>query len=254
MPPGPMRNFTPASQEVLALARQAADTLGHKYVGTEHLLLALLKRGETAQDRTGLALIRLGLDYAGTRTLVEQRATPAMVAGGSGRAPLTPHMIRALATAGRIAERSKHESLEPSHLALALTADEEGLAGRMLREKGVTTDTLRTALSAAMGLQFAEVPRLPPLDTAERPPNSRGFIMAVVAVLRTVSVLTFAYTLTSVLISIFSTPMSDMLPTSLAAFALRILGIYTVVCAAVWCLAPWIARTMMRGVAPRCEP
>ena len=64
-----MNNFTPRAQQVLALARKEADRFNHNYVGTEHLLLGLIKLGQGVAVNV---LTKLGVDLDSVRMQVEQ--------------------------------------------------------------------------------------------------------------------------------------------------------------------------------------
>ena len=68
-----MKDFTPRAQEVLALALKEAKRLNHAYVGTEHLLLGLIKLG---QDVAVNVLERMGLDLERVRIEVEKYVSP----------------------------------------------------------------------------------------------------------------------------------------------------------------------------------
>ena len=68
-----MKDFTPRAQEVLALALKEAKRLNHAYVGTEHLLLGLIKLG---QDVAVNVLERMGLDLERVRIEVEKHVSP----------------------------------------------------------------------------------------------------------------------------------------------------------------------------------
>src|ERR1035437_2761278 len=81
--PGSMEsptNFTPRAQQVLALARQEADRFHHNYVGTEHLLLGLIKLG---QGVAVSVLQKMGLDLETVRNEVEKQV-------GTGQESKTP--------------------------------------------------------------------------------------------------------------------------------------------------------------------
>jgi ATP-dependent Clp protease ATP-binding subunit ClpC len=69
-----MNNFTPRAQQVLALARKEADRFNHNFVGTEHLLLGLIKLGQGVAVNV---LQKLGLDLETVRMEVENRSAPA---------------------------------------------------------------------------------------------------------------------------------------------------------------------------------
>ena len=93
-----MNNFTPRAQQVLALARKEADRFHHNYVGTEHLLLGLIKLG---QGVAVSVLQKMGLDLETVRGEVEKQVgigqeskTPV------GSIPYTPRVKKVLALAG----------------------------------------------------------------------------------------------------------------------------------------------------------
>ena len=71
-----MNNFTPRAQQVLALARKEADRFNHNYVGTEHLLLGLIKLGNGVAVNV---LQKMGLDLETVRIEVERRRQTALV-------------------------------------------------------------------------------------------------------------------------------------------------------------------------------
>ena len=66
----PMNNFTPRAQQVLALARKEADRFNHNFVGTEHLLLGLIRLG---QGTGFIVLQKMGLDLENVRLEVEKQ-------------------------------------------------------------------------------------------------------------------------------------------------------------------------------------
>jgi ATP-dependent Clp protease ATP-binding subunit ClpC len=69
MPPEPMNNFTPRAQQVLQLARKEAERFHHNYVGTEHILLGLIKLG---QGVAVSVLQKMNLDLETVRAAVEK--------------------------------------------------------------------------------------------------------------------------------------------------------------------------------------
>lgn len=124
---GPFERFSERAREVLAQAQEEADSLGHEYLGTEHLLLALSSAGGSV-----------------TRALAACRVTPErvrdgillLVGRGRGmvrRRRLTPRTKRVLELALREAGTGE---VEEAHLLLGLVAEGEGVAGKMLQEFG----------------------------------------------------------------------------------------------------------------------
>jgi ATP-dependent Clp protease ATP-binding subunit ClpC len=100
-----MNDFTPRAKEVLALALKEAKRLNHAYVGTEHLLLGLIKLGQGVAVNV---LQRMGLDLERVRIEVEQHVGPHRDAKMVGNIPYTPRVKKVLALAGKEAEALKH--------------------------------------------------------------------------------------------------------------------------------------------------
>ena len=80
-----MNNYTPRAQQVLALARKEADRFNHSYVGTEHLLLGLIKLGQGVAVNV---LERMGLELEAVRMEVEKEVGSGPPPCGQGRGPV----------------------------------------------------------------------------------------------------------------------------------------------------------------------
>ena len=91
-----MNNFTPRAQQVLALARKEADRFNHNFVGTEHLLLGLIKLGQGVAVNV---LQRLGLDLETVRMEVEKQVGTGPDQKMIGNIPYTPRVKKVLALA-----------------------------------------------------------------------------------------------------------------------------------------------------------
>src|SRR5271170_4363182 len=94
----PMNNFTPRAQQVLALARKEADRFNHNYVGTEHVLLGLIRLGQGVAVNV---LQRLGLDLETVRIEVEKQVGAGPDRPHPGNIPYTPRVKKVLALAGK---------------------------------------------------------------------------------------------------------------------------------------------------------
>ena len=92
-----MNNFTPRAQQVLALARKEADRFNHNYVGTEHLLLGLIKLGQGVAVNV---LQKMGLDLETVRMEVEKQVGSGPETKMVGNIPYTPRVKKVLALAG----------------------------------------------------------------------------------------------------------------------------------------------------------
>src|SRR5215471_17762508 len=101
-----MKDFTPRAQEVLALALKEAKRLNHAYVGTEHLLLGLIKLGQGVAVNV---LEMMGLDLERVRMEVEKHVSrPSLETKMPEDIPYTPGAEKVLALAGKEAEALNH--------------------------------------------------------------------------------------------------------------------------------------------------
>src|SRR5512136_2356326 len=100
-----MNNFTPRAQQVLALAHKEADRFHHNFVGTEHLLLGLIKLGQGVAVNV---LRRMGLDLERVRTEVEKQVGTGPDQKIFGNAPYTPRVKLVLWLAAKEAKALHH--------------------------------------------------------------------------------------------------------------------------------------------------
>ncbi|MCC8148167.1 ATP-dependent Clp protease ATP-binding subunit [Akkermansia sp.] len=138
-----MNNFTPRAQQVLAHARREADRFNHHYIGTEHLLLGLLKLGK------GVAvtiLENLGVELTAVRRQVEEQIGRGTEPQAEGNIPYTPRVRKVLAMANREAQELNHTYVGTEHLLLGLIRDGDGVAGQILRHFGVDLEQARREL------------------------------------------------------------------------------------------------------------
>src|SRR2546421_11191654 len=100
-----MNNFTPRAQQVLALARKEADRFNHNYVGTEHLLLGLIKLGQGVAVNV---LQKMGLDLETVRMEVEEQVGSGPETKIVGNVPHKPRVKKVLSLEGKEAPRAKY--------------------------------------------------------------------------------------------------------------------------------------------------
>src|SRR5665811_913651 len=100
-----MNNFTPRAQQVLALARKEADRFNHNFIGTEHLLLGLIKLGQGVAVNV---LQKMGLDLETVRLEVEKASQPGPDQKVMGPIPFTPRVKKVLALAQKEAKALNH--------------------------------------------------------------------------------------------------------------------------------------------------
>jgi ATP-dependent Clp protease ATP-binding subunit ClpC len=148
----PMNNFTPRAQQVLALARKEADRFHHNYVGTEHLLLGLIKLG---QGVAVSVLQKMGLDLETVRSAVEKQVGTGPEGKSSGSIPYTPRVKKVLALAGKEAKALNHSYVGTEHILLGLLREGEGVAARVLKTLDVDIERTRNEILRELDPQFS---------------------------------------------------------------------------------------------------
>ena len=147
----PMNNFTPRAQQVLALARKEADRFNHNYVGTEHLLLGLIKLGQGVAVNV---LQKMGLDLETVRMEVEKQVGSGPDTKISGNIPYTPRVKKVLALAGKEAKNLHHSYVGTEHILLGLLREGDGVAARVLKTLEVDLDRARNEVLKELDPNF----------------------------------------------------------------------------------------------------
>jgi len=133
--------FGNRSRLVVVHAQEEARALHHGYIGTEHLLLALVSdhrgMGAIVLESMGATEDRVRDRLRHYMPTVEEKDAP------SGHIPFTPRAKRVLELGLREALQLGHDFIGTEHLLLALIREEDGLAGRTLRDLGVRLDAAR---------------------------------------------------------------------------------------------------------------
>ena len=148
----PMNNFTPRAQQVLALARKEADRFHHNYVGTEHILLGLIKLG---QGVAVSVLQKMGLDLETVRAAVEKQVGTGTETRTTGSIPYTPRVKKVLALAGKEAKTLNHSYVGTEHILLGLLREGEGVAARVLKSLEVDIERTRQEILRELDPQFS---------------------------------------------------------------------------------------------------
>ncbi|MBD5779263.1 ATP-dependent Clp protease ATP-binding subunit [Pelagicoccus sp. NFK12] len=148
----PMNNFTPRAQQVLALARKEADRFHHNYVGTEHILLGLIKLG---QGVAVSVLQKMGLDLETVRSAVEKQVGSGPEGKAAGSIPYTPRVKKVLALAGKEAKALNHSYVGTEHILLGLLREGEGVAARVLKSLDVDIERTRNEILRELDPQFS---------------------------------------------------------------------------------------------------
>jgi ATP-dependent Clp protease ATP-binding subunit ClpA len=131
--------FTDRARRVVVLSQEEARLLRHPYIGTEHILLGLVREGEGFAARS---LEALGVDLAGVRRKVEE-----IVGEGddhpSGHIPFTPRSKKVLELALREALQLGHNYIGTEHILLGLVREGEGVAAQVLVALGADLSSVR---------------------------------------------------------------------------------------------------------------
>src|SRR6201993_1953843 len=156
-----MNNFTPRAQQVLALAHKEAERFNHNYVGTEHLLLGLIKLGQGVAVNV---LQKMGLDLETVRMEVEKHVGSYPETNMIGSVPYTPRVKKVLALAGKEAKALNHSYVGTEHILLGLLREGEGVAARVLQSLEVNPTRTRNEILKELNPNF-----VPPESEAESP-------------------------------------------------------------------------------------
>ena len=160
--------FTDKARKVLVIAQDEARTLHQPYVGTEHILLALIK------EKDGLAaqaLERLNVHYDDVVTAIKQIVTIDPEADVSGHLGFTPRVKLVLENSLREAMQMGQSYISTEHLLLGIVREGEGTAIEVLGRLGVSGDAVRSALNDLVGQSSVFAGR-PGVDT--QAPKSGG--------------------------------------------------------------------------------
>lgn len=136
----PADNYTPRAQKLLKLARLKADRRHHGYVGTDHLLLALI---ELREGMGFSALQALGLDLNLLRQAVEARSPAGEEIDRAPTIPLTPRARHVLKVARTEARKLGHGYVGTEHLLLGLLQERRGLAPQVLQDRALDVEQVR---------------------------------------------------------------------------------------------------------------
>jgi ATP-dependent Clp protease ATP-binding subunit ClpA len=176
--------FTTEARQTVVLAQDQARRLRHAHIGTEHLLLALAQQEGTASatvlaahgltpqvivdaitayvgpdDLDAEALSTLGIDLAAVRTTVEATFGPGALhrrspgrreSVPSGHIPFTPRARKVLELSLREALALEHRSIADGHILLGLLREGDGLAAKVVYDRGLEPDGVREDITSAL--------------------------------------------------------------------------------------------------------
>jgi ATP-dependent Clp protease ATP-binding subunit ClpC len=147
-------NFTERVRKVLAMAREEAARLHHEYVGTEHILLGLIREGEGV---AAAVLQNLSVDLDEVQQKIEETVKKGKAAQATGPdLPYTSRAKKVLELAMAEARELNHSYVGTEHLLLGLLREEKGIAAQVLTDVGVNLDAARTETLRLLGTEMPQ--------------------------------------------------------------------------------------------------
>jgi ATP-dependent Clp protease ATP-binding subunit ClpC len=141
-------NFTERVRKVLAMAREEAFRLKHEYVGTEHILLGLIREGEGV---AAAVLQNLSIDAEQLRRTIDETVKPGAGGATGPDLPYTSRAKKVLELAMHEARDMNHSYVGTEHLLLGLLREERGIAAQVLASAGVGVESTRTETRRLLG-------------------------------------------------------------------------------------------------------
>ncbi|HET7321233.1 MAG TPA: ATP-dependent Clp protease ATP-binding subunit, partial [Longimicrobiaceae bacterium] len=141
-------NFTDRVRKVLAMAREEAIRLQHDYVGTEHILLGLIREGEGV---AAAVLTNLSVDLEQVQERIEESVRRGKATIALGELPYTSRAKKVLEFAMAEARELNHSYVGTEHLLLGLLREEKGIAAEVLNQLGVTLEEARRQTLKLLG-------------------------------------------------------------------------------------------------------
>ncbi len=141
-------NFTDRVRKVLAMAREEAIRLQHDYVGTEHILLGLIREGEGV---AAAVLTNLSIDLEQIHEQVEESVKKGKATIALGELPYTSRAKKVLEFAMAEARELNHSYVGTEHLLLGLLREEKGIAAQVLNTLGIGLEDARTETLKVLG-------------------------------------------------------------------------------------------------------
>ncbi len=164
-------NFTPRAQQVLALARKEADRFNHTYVGTEHLLLGLIKLGQGVAVNV---LQKMGLELDTVRLEVEKHVPSGPDQKVVGTIPYTPRVKKVLNLAAKEAKQLAHTYVGTEHILLGLLREGDGVAAKVLKTLDIDIEQTRQEVLRELDPNFQGGEEFAGAEMAEKTGDKKG--------------------------------------------------------------------------------
>jgi ATP-dependent Clp protease ATP-binding subunit ClpC len=168
------QRFTDRARRVVILAQDEARDLGHAYIGTEHLLLGLIREGDGVAAQ---ALTSLGVSF----DVMQEQIVEVIGTGGSqppGHVPFTPRAKKVLELSLRESQQLGHTYIGTEHILLGIVREGEGVAAQVLQKKGLGLSVIREAVMGILSGYTSEAVEaagfLPVAGRVGTEPGGRG--------------------------------------------------------------------------------
>ena len=163
--------FTERARKVILLAKQEAKRFNHDYIGTEHILLGLLREGEGV---AAAVLQSLGMNLNNIRLEIDKLVQIGPTTVVTGDLPFTPKAKKVMELAMEEARSLGHNYIGTEHLLLGLIREGEGVASQVFTNMGLDIDTVREEVikllgSTTPGSQYGPPPQAPPVQGGGSP-------------------------------------------------------------------------------------
>ncbi len=159
--------FTERARKVIVFAKEEARRFNHDYIGTEHLLLGLIREGEGV---AAAVLQKLGLDLETIRIEVEKLVQPGPQTQVIGDIPFTPRSKKALELSAEEARALGHNYIGTEHILLGLIKEGEGMAYRVLLNLGLDLGKVRNEVMELLGSGIPGFGTQEPVKTGGKTP------------------------------------------------------------------------------------
>lgn len=166
---GKFEKFTNRARLVMSHAKAEAERMGHDYIGTEHILLGILRENDGVAGRV---LRNLSVDFDAVRNEILKQAKPSSDVAFEGPLPFTPkakkvldYAIKESLAMKNVPEKKRYIGTE--HLLLGLISEEEGMAAQVLMNMNLNLSTIRKEIESFKGMPDMSEPDIPMAEPAE---------------------------------------------------------------------------------------
>ena len=164
--------FTERARKVIILAKEEARRFNHDYIGTEHILLGLIREGEGV---AAAVLQKLEVSLENIRLEIEKLVQPGPATQIIGDIPFTPRAKKALELAAEEARSLGHNYIGTEHLLLGLIREGEGISSQVLLNLGMDLNSVRNEVMSLLGSALPGMSAQGPQATKSKTPALDAF-------------------------------------------------------------------------------